>query len=337
MHNMLTLSESFGRTAFTNGKEYLFFSGYSYLGMRYVPEFLALVIEGISKYGWLFPSSRVSNTHLALYEECEALLSTITQSEDTVLVSSGFTAGKMATALWRNEVFNLHPSHPALQTNTNRASVNESHVLAVDSVNVLTTTITDFSFANNNEQKIIIIDDSHGIGLIGKNGEGICSALITNKNTSYVLTYSLSKTWNITGGAVSCSKSIADMLRTQPHYTACTPPPPSTLYAFAKGQHLYQMQRERLKNNISYFQSLIKDLDQIHFNTELPVFILPETVDEQELLEKRIIISSFAYPDPKGKKIQRIVLSALHTKDDLEILADKLRKVLKNDVLKDVL
>src|SRR5690349_9338717 len=181
---MLTLHESPGRTAFVNEKEYLFFSGYSYLGMRYVPEFLALVLEGINKYGWLFPSSRVSNTHLALYEECEALLSSITQSEDTVLVSSGFTAGKLATALWRHEVFNLAPSHPAIQTNNNKTHDNESHVLAIDSVNVLTAGITDFSFVNNNEQKILIIDDSHGIGLIGKNGEGICSALATNKNTS---------------------------------------------------------------------------------------------------------------------------------------------------------
>jgi 8-amino-7-oxononanoate synthase len=326
--DILTLTETPGRTAFADGKEYLFFSGYSYFGMQHVPEFIALIKEGISKYGWLFPSSRISNTRLALYEECEALLSSITQSEDTVLVSSGFMAGKLVTALWHKEVFNLEPSHPAIQTNNNAINENESHVLAVDSVNVLTAGITDFSFVNNNEQKIIIIDDSHGIGLIGNDGDGISSTLIANKNTSYVLTYSLSKAWNITGGAVSCSKSIADMLRTQPHYTACTPPPPAMLYAFVKGQHLYKQQRDQLKNNIYYFQSLIKDFNQIHFNPGLPVFILPETLDEQKLLEKNIIISSFSYPDPKGKKIQRIVVNALHTESDLEILADNLRKAL---------
>jgi 7-keto-8-aminopelargonate synthetase-like enzyme len=53
-----------GRTALIKGKEYLFFSGYSYLGMQQVPEFAALVKEGIDKYGWLFPSSRISNTRL---------------------------------------------------------------------------------------------------------------------------------------------------------------------------------------------------------------------------------------------------------------------------------
>jgi len=322
--NIFTFTETPGRTAFADGKEYLFFSGYAYLGMQYVPEFIALIKEGMDKYGWLFPSSRISNTQLALYEECEALLSSVTQTEDTVLVSSGFMAGKLATALWRNEVFNLEPSHPAIQTNNNTATKKDAHVFAVDSVNVLTTGFTDFSFANNNEQKIIIIDDSHGIGLIGKNGEGICSSSITNKSTSYVLTYSLSKAWNIMGGAVSASKIIADTLRTLPQYTAGTPPSPAMLYAFIKGQHLYDLQRNKLKNNIAYFQLLIKDLDQIRFNPALPVFILPETMNEQKLLEKNIIISSFSYPDPSGKKIQRIVINALHTKVDLEILADVL-------------
>src|SRR5439155_21247326 len=104
------------------------------------------------------------------------------------LVSSGFMAGKLAISLWPNEVLNLDPSHPAIQANNNTATEKESHVLAIDSVDVLTASITDFSFVNNYEQKIIITDDSHGIGLIGGNGEGICSTLVINKNTVYVLT-----------------------------------------------------------------------------------------------------------------------------------------------------
>src|SRR3954453_15264790 len=98
--SMLTFNERPGRTAFVNNEEHLFFSGYSYLGMQYVPEFVALLKEGIDKYGWLFPSSRISNTRLKLYEECEVLLSSVTGTEDTVLVSSGFTAGRMAIAKW---------------------------------------------------------------------------------------------------------------------------------------------------------------------------------------------------------------------------------------------
>ena len=115
--SMLTFNERPGRTAFVNNEKYLFFSGYSYLGMQCIPEFAALVKEGIDKYGWLFPSSRISNTRLKLYEECEALLSNITGFEETVLVSSGFTAGRMAIEKFRDKIINLQPSHPAIATN----------------------------------------------------------------------------------------------------------------------------------------------------------------------------------------------------------------------------
>jgi 7-keto-8-aminopelargonate synthetase-like enzyme len=98
------------------------------------------------------------------------------------------------------------------------------------------------------------------------------------------------------------------------------------LHALIKGQHLYLTQREKLRNNIIYFQSLIQEMEQICFHPLLPIFILPPTIDEQELLKHKIIISSFPYPDPAGKKVQRIVLNALHTKEDLEKLANILYK-----------
>src|SRR5689334_11970032 len=102
--SMLTFTEKPGRTAIINNEKYLFFSGYSYLGMQHVPEFIELVNAGIDKYGWMFPSSRISNTRLKLYEECEALLSSITGVEETVLVSSGFTAGRMAIEKFKDEI-----------------------------------------------------------------------------------------------------------------------------------------------------------------------------------------------------------------------------------------
>lgn len=327
--NMLTFNEKPGRTVFVNNEEYLFFSGYSYLGMQCVPEFIALVKEGIDKYGWLFPSSRISNTQLKLYEACEALLSSITGSEETVLVSSGFTAGRMAIEKFAGEIINLQPSHPAITASNQANQSTNKKIFAVDSVDPLHATITDFSFVEkNNDSKTIIVDDSHGIGLIGKNGEGISAFLKKNVNTNYILTYSLSKSFNILAGAISCAKAFAKELRQMPQYTASTAPSPALLYAFLNGQQLYAKQREQLKNNITYFHSLIVELKQIRFHPALPVFILPP-IDEEELLKKKIIISSFAYPDPAGEKLQRIVLNPLHTKNDLEKLAETLCDILK--------
>ena len=59
----------------------------------------------------------------------------------------------------------------------------------------------------------------------------------------------------------------------------------------------------------------------------LIVFILPATTNENKLLDKNIIISSFAYPDPSGEKYHRIVINALHSFADLEYLANCLKEI----------
>lgn len=322
---MFSLSQTPGRTAIVGGKEHLFFSGYSYLGMGYVPAFIDLVKEGIDKYGWMFPSSRISNTQLELFTNFENKLSEITGMEETVCFSSGFLAGRAVADLFRNENFSCAPqTHPAICLEKSSAQsydewkkdASNYDVLFLDSVNPLTADINDLSFLTSTSNKTIIIDDSHGAGLIN-NGSG---ASIQGHH-EFVLTYSLSKAYNLVGGAVSCSKEIAEQLRASAFYIASTSLSPALAYAFLKAQDLYEQQREKLRNNIKFFRQLTKNKFKSH--PELPIFIL-DGVSEEKLQEKNIIISSFAYPDPTGNKINRAVLNALHTQDDLQRLADVL-------------
>ena len=169
------------------------------------------------------------------------------------------------------------------------------------------------------QQNIIcIIDDSHGIGLIGNNGAGVSSNLPRKENIEYIITYSLSKALNIQAGAISCTnKNTAEKIRKSSWYTAVTPPSPSMLFAFCNAASIYQQQREKLNNLQKEFQKLIVNKKEIRFHSELPVFILPEEMDENYFSNNNIIISSFGYPDPSGKKINRAVLNALHTQEDL--------------------
>ncbi len=338
---MFNLDTTPGRTAMVNGKEYLFFSGYSYLGMNHVSQFVGLVKEGIDKYGLLHPSSRISNTTLDLFEAFETKLAEITSSETAVCFTSGFLAGRAVMEVLKHEtIFCAPAAHPAIcdERNTDQtfgqwteAVLSEidkatgTPVLAFDSVNPLTAEVNDVSFLEKIEKKIIcIIDDSHGAGLI-RNGKGISARLPKKENIEYVITYSLSKAFNLVGGAVSCSDRFAKQLRSCSYYTASTSIAPAFAYAFVNGQHLYQQQRELLKRNIQLATRLTKYVPAPG-NHELPVFILPGDVDENKLETEGIIISSFAYPDPKGKKIKRVVLSALHTEADLRKLADQLFK-----------
>jgi 7-keto-8-aminopelargonate synthetase-like enzyme len=261
-----------------------------------------------------------------IFEEAEMMLSAITGMEASVIVASGYIAGRIATAAFADTIINIYPSHPAIQRINDHQHTN---IFAVDSVETLNASVTDFSFViKDTNNKTIIIDDSHGIGLIGEKGEGIISRLPQNNNTQYILTYSLSKAFHINAGAISCNKEIAAVYKKDHAYTSATAPSPALLYAFIKGQHIYTGQRKKMQNNMQYFQQLIKDLTCISYHPELPVFILPENINEQKLFDAGIIISSFAYPDIHGKKANRIVLSALHTKEDLELLANLLHKIL---------
>lgn len=330
-----------GRTAKIKGREYTFFSGYNYLGINEDPEFQELVLEGAARFGWLFPSSRISNTRLAIYEECEALLSTITGSEDTVLTTSGFNAGQIATQGFT--VLNAPDSHPAITkcrskypdfeawsrwiTDELNSDQLEERVIASDTVNPLSATVHDFTFLSGIRPKLrVILDDSHGIGLIG-NGCGIGALVPRVKNIDYTFSYSLSKAFGISGGAISCSREEATRLRSLPAFTAVTPQSPAQLFSFVKGQHIYARQLQKLSASIKKFGEAIRNLPGIHFHPQIPVFVLDDRYREEDFLQRGILISSFAYPDPAGKKLNRIVLNALHTPEDLDHLSNCLQEI----------
>ncbi len=112
---MVEFESSPGRICFINREEFLFFSGYSYLGINHIEEFRELVKEGVDKYGILFPSSRISNTRLKLYGEFENDLSELTGMQDTVSFSSGFLAGITITDILSSykNVFTAPYTHPS--------------------------------------------------------------------------------------------------------------------------------------------------------------------------------------------------------------------------------
>jgi 7-keto-8-aminopelargonate synthetase-like enzyme len=340
---MFELNRIPGRTCSVDGKEFLFFSGYSYLGMNHVKDFTKLVKEGIDKYGILFPSSRISNTRLSLYKEFENDLSELTAMEDSVSFSSGFLAGKTISDILSSykNILVAPDTHPAIaiknKSKTNNTTFNEwnndtvnfintsdenEFVLISDSLNILTAEVHDFSFLKNikeNKKIIYLIDDSHGIGILGKNGAGIASELLKKINVEFIVCYSLSKAFNIEGGAISCSKEIADKLREHPNYSGSTAINPSLIHAFLKSEKLYSQQRERLFENIARFK---KSLPADVLNKKnLPIIICKNENADDIFYKKNIIISSFGYPLPSSKKVNRIIINALHTKKDIRKLS----------------
>lgn len=342
---MWQLENTPGRTCLVEGKEFLFFSGYSYLGMNHVKEFCDLVKKGFDKYGILFPSSRISNTRLGLYEKFENNLSALTGMEKTVSFSSGYLAGKTIASIMSSykNIFIAPGTHPAITIRGAKdlscknveewqqqvilainSSVEKEFVLISDSINILEGIIHDFSFLKNispGKKVFFLIDDSHGIGILGNKGEGITSSLPQIKNVEYIISYSLSKAFNIGGGAVSCSKRFGTLLEEHPGYSGSTAISPSLMYAFLKSNNLYAVQRDKLFENIQYLKKVVPAAFLNKNNIDLPMFICKNENAESQLYKNEIIISSFGYPYPASKKINRIIINSLHTKPDIDRLS----------------
>lgn len=341
--HQMTTTETPGRTILIDQQPHLFFSGYAYLGMSGLPAFRELVKEGLDRYGLSFPSSRISNTRLALFETFEQLLSGITGMEDTVCFASGFVAGTLASMPWHNSSTAAPGTHPAIYkgkavsgsfaawADSVTQSINNgaTTTLLSDAVNIFTPTLHDFSFLNNCQNAVTcVIDDSHSIGFTGVNGGGVATRIPKGKHR-LVVPYSLSKGFNLIGGAISCDAATAQQLRSKPEYTAATSLSPAYVHAFVEGQSLYAQQRNRLQQNIQLLQQLLSNVPGISHHPELPIVTLPASIDEQALQRQNIVISSFAYPDPRGKKMQRIVVNALHTAEDITYLAGVVKTMLE--------
>jgi 7-keto-8-aminopelargonate synthetase-like enzyme len=192
-----------------------------------------------------------------------------------------------------------------------------------DSVNPLTVEVHDFSFLAQIRHRVTcIIDDSHGLGLLGGEGVGISHQLPRRPNIEYLITASLSKALHIPGGIVCCSNPArAGQLRGAAWYGTTTPPPPALLHVWLHHQPLYLHQLEILQQRIKQLHRLVAPQEGIATHPQLPILRLPPEMDEQYFKRFGMIISSFAYPDAQGPLLNRAVISALHTAEDIALLA----------------
>ena len=339
---MITLSQIPGRTTMIDGKEYAFFSGYSYLGLGKLPAFTDLVKQGIDQYGVVYPSSRISNTALDLYAKTEEALANYTNTEEAACFSSGFLSARTAVEVVKEEmnVYYLHHTHPASTALdglkqipaeqswadflTERATANEFEFgLVADSINPTPGRVNDFSFLKTTPATFnitLIIDDSHGIGWLGEKGEGIRSLLQLPYSVELLLNFSLSKAFHINGGAVCGSRKWLSAVRRHVNYATSTPLMPSLAFAWLHAGHLFQQQREILLQNIDYLQKLTTN-NTFVANEGTPVFVLAKKGIAPYLLQNNTIISSFSYPHPQSDPVNRVVVNALHLRSDLEKLA----------------
>jgi len=358
-----------GRTIrVSEGKTVLNFCANNYLGLAQHPAVAAAAKETIDHWGYGLASVRFICGTQEIHKKLEQKLSHFLGTEDTILYSSCFDAnGGLFETL-------LGPEDAVISDELNHASVidgirlckaerrryrnndmddlaaklNEVRnarfkIIATDGVFSMDGYIANLPGVCDLAEKhgaLVMVDDSHAVGFIGKNGRGTHEYHNVMSRVD-ILTGTLGKALGgASGGYTSGRKEIIELLRqrSRPYLFSNTVAPAiagATLKALDLVTESADL-RNKLEANTRFFR---EEMTKRGFNI-LPGThpICPVMLGDAALaskfadamLAKGIYVIGFSYPVvPQGKARIRVQISAAHSQEDLELALDAFTQVKK--------
>jgi len=176
---------------------------------------------------------------------------------------------------------------------------------------------------------IVVMDDSHATGVLGKTGRGTAEHFGVMGEV-HIITSTLGKALGgAAGGFIAGPASLCDIMtqRSRPQLFSNALPPTVAASALASVQYTEAHPElvTRLHENARYFRAAIQEAGFNPLPGETP--IVPIIVGETALairmsdllLERGVFVTGFGFPVvPQGQARVRCQVSAAHTKDDLD-------------------
>lgn len=340
----------------------------NYLGLAEHPEVVQAAHAALDRWGYGLSSVRFICGTQSLHKELEQKLTEFLGTEDTILYSSCFDAngGLFETLLGAEDaVISDELNHASIidgvrlckaqryrYANNNMADL-EAKLKEADAAGArfkLIATDGVFSMdgylANlpaicdlaNRYQALVMVDDSHAVGFMGKSGRG------THEHHSVmgridIITGTLGKALGgASGGYTSGRKEIIELLRqrSRPYLFSNTLAPSIAGASLKVLEMLTQSTalRDKLEANTRFFRS---EMTRLGFNV-LPGThpIAPLMLGDaalagrfaEAMLAQGVYVIGFSYPVvPQGKARIRTQISAAHSQADLEFALEAFQKV----------
>lgn len=184
---------------------------------------------------------------------------------------------------------------------------------------------------------ILMVDDAHGEGVLGHGGRGIVDHFGLHGRVD-VEVGTLSKAFGVVGGYVAGSRQLVEYLRqkARPFLFSSAVTPPDVAACIAAVDILAESTElvDRLWENTRYFKENMQKLgfDLGKSVTPITPVMLGEAKLAQafsrRLFEEGIFAQAIGYPTvPRGKARIRVMLSATHTREDLDFALGVFEKV----------
>lgn len=320
-----------------NHKEFLLFTGTSYLGVSEVAPFNKQLKQSIDIWGSAHGSSREANIQLSIYNTGEKLFAELFNTETSVTTSSGTLAGILSvkTLQNRNTAFLYMPkTHPSILPEKsfpvfidNKLNVlltnskKEEIIIITDAIASLETHPYSFTFLKEihaNKKVVLLVDVSHYLGVYND------FSPFTFNNIETIFVSSLGKAYGINGGVIAGNTTFIQQVKSSSLFKGAAGMSPAFLDCFVNSQNIYRKQQQKLQNNCEYVFKHLKNNAKFCISKSYPVFFYSDEALANYLFSKNIIITNFYYPT-STKKLNRIVLNANHTKEELDFLIEQIQ------------
>ncbi len=352
-----TLNSPQGAWLVVDDKRVLNFCSNNYLGLANHPRIVHAAQEAVKKYGVGPAAVRSIAGTMDLHLELERRLAAFKGVEAAITFQSGFTAnmGTIPALVGKDDaVFSDELNHASIIDGCRLSGakiIRYAHVNPQDLDRVLSEerknypkamVITDGVFSMDGDmapldkiyavvQKydaILMVDDAHGEGVVGKGGRGIVDHFGLHGKVDVEIG-TLSKAFGVVGGVSAGNPVVVEWLRqrgrpflfssamTVPDVAACL----AALDILESSTELV----DKLWENARYFKA---EMRQLGFDTGLsttpitPIMLGEAPLAQQfsrELFENGVFAMSIGFPTvPRGKARIRVMISAAHSREDLD-------------------
>jgi len=348
-----------------NGKEVVMFGSNNYLGLTTHPEVKKASIKAVERYGTGCAGSRFLNGNLDIHRKLEEELAELVGKEIALVFSTGFQTnlGIISSLVGKGEyVVSDNLNHASIIDGARLSfgkKVHFNHNDMVDLARCLgnlpsgkgALVVVDGVFSMEGDiaklpeiaalstkfGAALMVDDAHGIGVLGKNGAGTSDHFGLTDDV-HIIMGTFSKSLASLGGFVA---SDADTIEYLKHFSRSlifsASMTPANVAAVRAALLIMKQEPERIERLWANTAKMKQGLEQLGFNTgksETP--IIPVRIGDMvstfsavvQLQDEGVFVNPVVPPAvPEGDCLLRISLMATHTFEHIDFALSKLEKI----------
>lgn len=354
-----------------DGKKVLMFGSNAYLGLTNHPKVKEAAIEATKKYGTGCAGSRFLNGTLDLHLQLEQRLAEFIGKDDAIVYSTGFQVnlgvvscitGREDYILWDEldhasiiEGHRLsfsrtlkykHNDMESLEKQLQKCEPDRVKLIVTDGVFSMEGDIANLPTIVELGKKYnanIMVDEAHGIGVLGKQGRGTCDHFGVTDDVALIMG-TFSKSFASLGGFIAADKEVINYLRHHSRsYIFSASSTPAATAAAGAALDIMISEPERIQNLWDLTNHALKGFRNMgceigHTSTPIiPLFIRDNDLTfliVRELFDAGVFVNPVVAPAvaPQDTLI-RFSLMATHTKAQLDQAMNAIQTIFRKHLL----